>query len=427
MRVLLLSTHTTLLPNHGGKLRSHHIGRVLEESGFEVRRIAFCFKAPSDLEDPREPIIDVTPMPYWRSSEYESYGPCRDYLSDYFPTVGALKTPSILAEFDARVREAAPDVVLLEHPWTWPLLARLPEVRFGEMPVIYSSQNVECALKHRIFHECGIVAPPEVTEAIEALEHGLVGSAAGVVACTRTDADAFASWGARHVVLAPNGGVRRDRQHLVDILPLPIDPSCAYALAVGSGHPPNVSGFLNLVGPSLPLLQPNQRVVVAGGAADVILPSLEERGLAQMIEGRLISLGPVDDFCLDCLIANAHVVLLPVQYGSGSNVKTAEALLSGRPTLATSVAMRGFDAFWSIPGLTVADDAAGFGKALLAALQGPFQPSAAEHPILATLLWEATVAPLVELLRDIERELNARPSSGELESAARHAGAYFHR
>src|SRR5215469_8858112 len=177
MRILQLSTHSTLIPLHGGKLRSHHIGRVLEESGFDVRRIAFCFRVPSDLDDPREAIIDVTPMPFWRSSEYASYGPCQDYLSDYFPTIGALQTPAILAEFDDQVRAAAPDAVLLEHPWTWPLLARLEEFSSGAVPVVYSSQNVESTLKRTMFRELGIIPPPGVMEGVEALEQGLVARA----------------------------------------------------------------------------------------------------------------------------------------------------------------------------------------------------------------------------------------------------------
>jgi len=428
MRVLQLSTHTTLLPTHGGKLRSHHIGRVLEEEGFDLRRIAFCFRVPSDLEDPREPIIDVTPMPFWQSREYESYGLCCDYLTDYFPTFGALKTPFILAEFDRRVRAAAPDLVLLEHPWTWPLLARLDEVRSGALPVVYSSQNVECVLKRTILDERAIVAPPGIIEDVEALERSLVVNAAGVSACTRTDAETFASWGARRVVVAPNGGVLREREHLLDILPLPLDPSHAYALAVGSGHPPNVSGFLNLVAPSLPLLRPEQRIVLAGGAASEIVRSLEAQGLGHMLEGRLISLGPVDEFCLDCLIANAHALLLPIQYGSGSNVKTAEALLSGRPIITTSVAMRGFDAFRGMPGVTVAEDAATLGDALMMVLQGSFQPACTDHQALRPLLWESTVSPLVQMLRELETSLRIgrKPDARKANPARKVAHASSH-
>ena len=422
MRILQLSTHTTLIPNHGGKLRSHHIARVLEQQGFAVRRLAFCFRVPDDLHDPREPIIDVS-RTFWESSEFASYGPCRQYLSDYIPTVEALRLPGILAEFDDRFRAAAPDVILLEHPWTWPLLVRLEEVRSGAVPVVYSSQNVETVLKRKILDEAGITPPPGVLEGIDALERSLVANAAGVSACTRADVDTFASWGARRVVMAANGGVRRRRDHLLDLLPWPIEPSHAFAFAVGSGHPPNVSGFLNLVGPSLPVLRPHQRVVVAGGAAASIVQTLQANGLERMMAGRLISLGPIDEFSLDCAIANADVLLLPVQYGGGSNVKTAEALLSGRPIVATGVAMRGFDRFRGAPGLTIADDPAGFGKSLLAALERPFQRSAADDPALATLLWESTIDPLVEMMREIEDELAAsRGSAPPLERAAYHAG-----
>ena len=394
MRVLQLSTHSTLIPNHGGKLRSHHIARVLEQQGFDVRRIAFCHRVPDDLEDPREPIIDVKHMPFWASREFASHQRCGILLYDYFATVGALKAPRVLAEFDQFVRVAAPEVVLLEHPWTWPLLARLPEVRSGAVQLIYSSQNVEIALKRKVLKEEGITPRPGVLEGVETLERDLVAHAAGVCACTRADADTFAAWGARRVVLAANGGVRRSRDHLLNILPEPLAPAHAFALAVGSAHPPNVSGFINLIAPSLSLLRPNQRVVLAGSAAPSIMQTLREKGFGHLADGRLIALGPVDEFSLDGLIANAHVLLLPVQYGSGSNVKTAEALLSGRPMVATDVAMRGFDAFRSMPSLTVANDAESFGRSLLAALERPYQRSTTDHPALSALLWEATIAPL---------------------------------
>jgi hypothetical protein len=406
MRIVQLSTHSTLIPRHGGKLRSHHVARVLEQEGFDIQRIAFCFRVADDLDDPREPIIDVGRMSFWGSDTFEAYGPCRSYLSDYLATVAALETPSILAEFNGRIRAAAPDVILLEHPWTWPLLERLEEVRSGAVRIVYNSQNVEIALKRRILDEEGIVSPRMVLDGIEALEQGLVAHSAGVSACTRMDADIYADWGAQRVVVAPNGGEQRERDHLLDILPWPLEPMQSYALAVGSGHPPNISGFMDLVVPSLAFLRPHQRVVMAGGAGQGIVQALEAKGLGLMAEGRLISLGTVDEFCLDCAIANAHVLLLPIQYGGGSNVKTAEALLSRRPILATSTAMRGFDRFLDVPGMTVADGS-DFGRAMLTALDQPFQARRAEHPALSSLLWEATIAPLVEMMREIECEIDA--------------------
>lgn len=407
MRILQLSTHSTLIPRHGGKLRSHHIGRVLEEAGFDVSRIAVCFRAPDDVDDPREPILDVGRLG-WGQGKLTVYESTLQYLSDYIPTIVALETPWMLQEFDALVGAAQPDVVLLEHPWTWPLLARLEEVRSGAVRVVYSSQNVEAPLKRRILAEQCVEPPPGLLEGVEELERDLVVRADAVAACTQADADTFIAWGAKRAVVAPNGGVRRKREHLLDVLPWPLEPEHAYALVVGSGHPPNVSGFMELVAPSLPLLRPNQRVAVAGGAADRIMQALAEKGLARMAEGRLVSLGMVDNLCLDCLIGNAHAILLPIQYGGGSNVKTAEALLSGRPIVAAEAAMRGFDRFRDAPGMTVAEDAVGFGKALRAALDQPFQAQGADSPALTSLLWESTIEHLVDLMRDMDRGVTAR-------------------
>jgi Glycosyl transferase 4-like domain/Glycosyl transferases group 1 len=424
MRILQLSTHSTLIPRHGGKVRSHHVARVLEQEGFDVRRVAFCFRSPDDLEDEREPIIDIRRMLFWGTQKFKAYGPCRFRLAEYIATVAALEARYILAEFDERVRAAAPDAVLLEHPWTWPLLARLEEVRSGAVRVVYNSQNVEIALKRRILQEEGISAPPGVLDGVEALERDLVARAAGVSACTRMDADVYVNWGARRVVVAANGGVQRQRRHLLDILPRPLAVEHSYALAVGSNHPPNISGFMNLIVPSLPLLRPHQRVVLAGSVGPAIIEALEAQGLGRIAKARLIVLGIVDDFCLDCAIANANVLLLPIQYGGGSNVKTAEALLSRRPVIAAAAAMRGFDAFREVPNLTIADRSVDFGAAMLAALDRPYRTEGGDHPTLSSLLWESTVAPLVRMMREIEKEIRVdrcrTPSSPATAEHARH-------
>jgi hypothetical protein len=409
MRILQLSTHSTLIPRDGGKLRSHHVARVLEQEGFDVQRIAFCLRSTDDLEDQREPIVDVGRTPFWGSQKFEGYGSSRFLLADYLTAVAALETPHILAEFYECVRAAAADVVLLEHPWTWPVLARLEEVRSGGVRVVYNSHNVEIDLKRRMLDEEGFSAP-DVLKGVEAVERDLVARAVGVSACTPIDAGVYANWGARRVVVAANGGARRERRHLLDILPWPLAVEQSYALAVGSAHQPNISGFVNLVVPSLPLLRPHQRVVLAGGIGPGVIGALKKRGLERLANERLIVLGMVDEFCLDCAIANANVLLLPIEYGGGSNLKTAEALLSRRPTVATTATMRGFDAFREVSNVTIADGNVDFGAAMRAALDRPYRPQCADHPALSSLLWESTVAPLVGMMREIEQEIRCGPA-----------------
>lgn len=400
MRILQLSTHTTLVPQHGGQLRSHHIGRIIEQAGFDLRRLAFCFRSPDDLDDDREPIVDAGLAPYWGSAAHLAHGPAGAYLGDYLATVAALASPGILGAFDTAFRRAAPDLVLLEHPWTWPLIERYPEIRSRRIRVIYSSQNVELHLKRDILRRQKIEPPPGLLEDIERLERGLVAHADATLACTKADAEVFRGWGARRAIVAPNGGVRRRRDQLRAILPAPLTPGRAFALVVGSSHPPNVAGFLDLVVPWLPRLRPLQRVVVAGGAGEAIAHEMERAGLGRLMQDRVVLLGRLDDLSLDCAIANARAVMLPICYGGGSNVKTAEALLSGRPVVASVAAMRGFEMASGVPGLRVADTAAAFGAAVLDLLDAPAPGVPAGHPALLSLLWETTVAPLVEMLRD---------------------------
>jgi glycosyltransferase involved in cell wall biosynthesis len=400
MRILQLSTHTTLIPRHGGKLRSHHIGRVLEEAGFELRRLAFCFRDASDIDDEREPIIDAAQSSLWGQPAHLATGASGRFVSDYLATVAALASPSLLEAFDAAFRAAAPDTVLLEHPWTWPLIERLPEVRQRRVRVIYSSQNVETHLKRDILRAEGIEPAPGLLEGVSRLERGLVAHADAVVTCTAADARVFGEWGARRTIVAPNGGVRRHRSHLRGMLPRPLEPGHAYALVVGSAHPPNISGFLNLVNPWLPRLPPGQRVVIAGGAGPAIAAAIEEAGLAPLLRDRVVVLGVLDELALDCALANTRALMVPVEYGGGSNVKTAEALLSGRPVVVTPAALRGFELGAGLDGLRVAGSAEAFGAAVLDLLQAPHRGIPAEAPVLAGLVWEHTVGPLVGFLRE---------------------------
>lgn len=115
-------------------------------------------------------------------------------------------------------------------------------------------------------------------------------------------------------------------------------------------------------------------------------------------DGRLVSLGYVNEMVLDSLIVNASAILLPIEYESGSNLKTAEALWAGRPVIATSVAFRGFTEFQARVGVTMADTPELFETARRQALSSPLSPvSKMEGP--SEVLWEATLDPIIRLMQ----------------------------
>ena len=63
----------------------------------------------------------------------------------------------------------------------------------------------------------------------------------------------------------------------------------------------------------------------------------------ELTAGNVDVVGTVDD--LSHYYYEADVVVLPILYGNGMKVKTAEAMMYGKPILATQEALEGYDIF----------------------------------------------------------------------------------
>ncbi|MDR3467170.1 MAG: glycosyltransferase [Xanthobacteraceae bacterium] len=399
MRILQISTHTTIRPRHGGQLRSHHIGRMLASAGFEIKRLAVACRSVEDPVDPDEPLIDISRSPIYQ----QHVGGAPFEFHDLCGLRAVLEDHSLFSRFESAVSGTDPDVVMLEHPWMWPALIRTSWFARTRARVIYNSQNVETHLKRRMLATAPGVENSALLHDVERLERDLVRSCTATTACTPSDGDVFAGWGARRVVIAGNGATSPMREHLIGSVPAPLTRHHRYALFVGSSHLPNLAGLQQFIAPALPMLRPLHRIVLAGLVGPHFASWLGERHLSRLVKDRLVVMGQVGETCLDSLIANASVILLPIPYGGGSNVKTAEALLSGRPIVATPEAMRGFDEFRDVPGLALADDAGRFQGALMAALESDEAPCR-DRGLFSSLLWQNTLAPIVDLLREMESE-----------------------
>jgi hypothetical protein len=306
------------------------------------------------------------------------------------------KDPGCFSRFSTFVEQAEPDVVMLEHPWLWPAVKQLPAA--SAWPVIYNSYNLEAPLKCRMLHEAGLSEVETIAGEIDALERDLVGAAAAVSATTEADAEAYRRWTTRTVVVAGNGTERRVRAHLSGVLPDPLKPIWRYLLFVASAHPPNGAGFADLVLGGLTDIRPHERIVVAGSVSHLIEERLLDRGWRSLPRGRLVLLGEVSSFALDCLIENAAGMLLPITYGGGSNLKTPEALLARRPIIATSRALRGWETFSDLPGVVIADTPTEFVAGMQRVLSKDICPPPPDERLDA-VLWDRTLQPIVQLVR----------------------------
>jgi glycosyltransferase involved in cell wall biosynthesis len=216
-------------------------------------------------------------------------------------------------------------------------------------------------------------AAQRVADYITALEAELLAASTAAVAVSEADASHYRQASPQTPVFVVPNGVAR-----------PVEPDFAekaltrdfgdekYLLFVGSAYPPNIDGFVNLVlKRGLYFRPPVKCLAICGGAAHGILDSTAFQANPGAHQRRVNAYSVISDGGLEALKRGSHAVLLPIQFGGGSNLKTAEALASGKWVVATSKAMRGFTEFSSAPGVIVADTADAFHAAIVHVLAAP--------------------------------------------------------
>ncbi len=394
-RILVLGSYPIVNPRHGGQLRLSNIVQAYRGRGFDVRQASFFPANPFYTDFPLG-AADV-PLPPASLQSWKGHAA---------PLIEDLASGEAVAQDEARLtaleRFAGPvDWVHLEQPWLLPVVQRLRERgTLGAFRLIYGSQNIETHLKQAIFAQYKVRNGQPLLDGILALEQQSAAQADLVATVTVQDREQTLGWTQAPVVLAPNGvsawsSSAADRSHWQKVLgPEP------FALYVASAHPPNVSGFCESFGECMAALSPVQKVVLAGSVTEHILSSAWYGHWGPLNARRIHAAGVLSDAELSALRDLAHTFVLPMTSGGGSNLKTAEALYSGRHVVATPHAMRGFETMADLPGVVVAQPGARYAQAVSTSLR---QPQAvddiASRARRDTLTWSHTLAALCDAIQ----------------------------
>lgn len=395
MKILTLSLYPIEIPTHGGQLRIESIVRLLRGAGHEVRTAG------------------VQGHPTYASSRHFLKFPGNEVLKAY------IKDPSLMEDwaigqlvvhddvyFNALAERISwkPDLIFVEQPWLFQFARRYNATSLGgRAKIIYSSQNVENVLKHSISKVWfGEAVTKDVQNKILACEIYATKNADLVFCVSDNDVAWHSKYSKQHAILAANG-VTDSVASFEDIRAAnALTESRKFALFCASGHPPNVTGFFDIFGAGAGCFPPGSSLIVAGGAGGSI-PQSPKFGRAGGIPAVYRNLGVVKEDVLRGLLATAHVIILPITQGGGTNLKTAEAIWSGRHVVATRAALRGFEPYADSPGLTVADDAPAFLAALREKLlRPPLDLTVEERNARRGVLWERTLADLVSNISALE-------------------------
>lgn len=388
-RILQISPFGIENPRHGGQIRANRIRATLLDAGLDLHSLQIFRKSNNQKEWPD---IDVD-----ASTEIAKH-PHAWQLDDFDTGPLISEDEACFSAFCDIVDTLDIGVIILEEPWLWPPVKRYLAQRSRTIKLVYSSYNVESIAKRRILVEAGYSDAEGMADEIAAMEAELSSRADLCIVTTLEDMRHYSAFNS-NVLLAPNGTVRRNEARVRGVRHHLIDPSFDYALFVGSGHPPNIDGLLDFVLPNLWQLRSDERVVVAGTVCRGLVGAGDRLSIPFMFRERLIQLDAVEDFGIDALIANASIILLPIAYGGGSNLKTAEALVSSKKIVGTSVAFRGFEQFQRRSGIWIADTAERFGESLRSAFSEP--KNVFERRGTETLLWQSTLSEIPGRIRQL--------------------------
>lgn len=381
---------------HGGQIRLAEIAAAYRRSGAEVRVCS---------------VFDQTSYANQRYGRYDHIyplqSPFRQWQGQAVPLIDDLTVGNYAAQ-DAAAYQALTahlpqpvDVLHFEQPWLLPLVLRWrDEGRLKGTRLVYGSQNIEAALKASILHQYSVPQADAIAQEIAVLERSACQAADLTLAVSESDRQVLQGYTAQPVVLAANGIAAWQAsdaalKHWKTQL-----PAANFALFVGSAHPPNISGFFDMFGDALGFISPDSRLVVAGSVGPHLLTHPQFQRWLPLNQSRLQVLGMVEDDALAAIKTLAHLFVLPITEGGGSNIKTAEALYSGAHVLGTPVSFRGFDGFLKLPGVHQQAQPADFRQAVARLLQTPSpvkEPASETHR--QTLLWSHTLACLESVAR----------------------------
>jgi glycosyltransferase involved in cell wall biosynthesis len=283
-------------------------------------------------------------------------------------------------------------IILFEQPWAWNEVKRL-KISNPKAVVVYSGHNVEYPLKEKIlkpqFGRQGV----EISNQIRKIEIEIAKTADYIFTVSQEDANWYSVYSKNTPIVAQNG------TSINETLAHPeYESDSPYGLVVGSAHPPNIEGCLRFLSEPDLWLPKSTRIVVAGSLSLALRDhwhALQNRWGQSCVK----SISAVNDLDLSRLINGCHVLLLPIAYGGGTNLKTAEALASGRPIVATQQAFRGFKKYSGEKFVSLVDNSMEF---KLETIKRLMQPKLTFTPRdVNDLKWENSLADIRRLYRDI--------------------------
>lgn len=334
MKILQLTTYDVEFPNHGGKLRSHHIRKSLR-TNFDVETLSFEW---SNCDSVERLAVQLN------QNNFSDVG-IDGLLCDWGICTYLEANLDLYASTCSLVRSFAPKALLVEQPFLWPLVKRFQQdgIIADDIIIIYSSHNVEAPMKQK-FYEDNYPAHDarRYTDIVRDMELDIIRSCHIALAVSEPDAHHIKLHAPNTpIAIFSNGHSRPCTNDSYEKWKNLFSARELNWIFIGSWHPPNINGIKDLLDSlSATKQEPDFLIWVLGGAGDG-LRSIT--GFEETQYPYLRIMGMVSQEDINAGILSSSGVLLPIWEGGGSNLKTAQALLSRKCVLGSNFSFRGFE------------------------------------------------------------------------------------
>ena len=387
-RILVVAPYPIKKSMHGGQKRVQALVARYRELSDEVSFVAvYLGKSHKEAFKSDIAISD--------SSIYERLA-LNPELTDIITGTALVEVADVKNKFISILKRKRPQVIHVEQPYmVEPVTTILKEIDMKCL-IIFGSQNVEFEMKRSIYktqltkHDLN-----NLTKATKRIEERAVEIADIVIAVSTYDLGVLVqSYKYKPRFVIPNG-IERPSENVSKSnywATYKLDNKIEHLVTfIGSAHPPNYLGFTALLANIQ--TSPSVRMVIAGGVSSLVKPKDSTQ------QNRLILAGELSSSSLRALLYESEIILLPILNGGGSNLKTAEAIISRKKIVATKYAFRGYEKYLTLPNIYIANSPKGFEAALNKAIDESYiRLSPEQNELTETVTWSHTLIKMKYVL-----------------------------
>ena len=317
-KILQISSLPNNLPHVGGYIRQYKIREQLKQ-GFMVKCCSFSFTNMDDYYTDFDFFINKVDFNRRNTNNIEH----SLYLCQYL-----LNKKRILIKYiNSTIKKYDPNIIILETPYLYDFFAflKLTNSISNKCELVYSSHNLEQHLQSNL--------PKEQLEEIIRLENLCVKNSLFQICCSVEEQEIMPN-----AYLLPNGTdkIVSSFEHLKNSEMVNI-VSGNY-VTVSSYHLPNILGIKRV----LNYLPESTKLVLIGECCNYDYQS-----------NNIIKLGVLNNEDMQYVVDISNGILLPIYEGSGTNLKTAQAIVSNKAIVATEFSFRGFEEYMNDDGVFI--------------------------------------------------------------------------